>query len=132
MATYVYKCWDCNIEEEYVHSMADMETAVHNCPKCDTPMKRKITGGAGIIFKGDGWPSKQIKQQDQDQHILKARRKAKHLKESGAVPWDEQIKQKDAGPLHDKLESDMRKREQEKLQSGALAQSMDASVKEEK
>jgi len=61
-----------------------------------------------------------------------ARRKAKHLKESGAVPWNEQIKQKDAGALHDKMENEMRRKEQERLESGKLAREMDASVEKEK
>lgn len=105
---------------------------MHACPKCKTKLRRLITGGSGIIFKGDDWPSKALRQEDADTKIKTARRKAKHLKDSGAVPWDEQIKEKDANNLHDKLENDMRRREQERLQSGQLQRDMDRSVKETK
>lgn len=129
---YQYLCDSCGIEEEHFHSFTEENIDTHKCPKCDAKMRRLITGGSGIIFKGDDWPSKKFRQEDADSAIRTARRKAKHLKESGAVPWNEQITQKAAGPLHDKLESDMRKKEQERLESGKLAKEMDAAVKREK
>lgn len=132
MPTYEYVCDTCGALEEHMHTFSEMETAAHKCPKCETAMRRKITGGAGTIFRGDNWPSKELRAEEQDARLIKARRQAKHLKESGAVPWNEQIKQKDAGPLHDNLESDMRRREQEKLQSGQLDRDMAAAIKEEK
>jgi len=128
--TYDYLCDTCGHKEEHFHSFYEEDIDVHDCPTCNTKLRRLITLGGGIIFKGSDWPSKELKQEDQDAKLHVARRKAKHLKESGAVPWDEQIKQKEATTLHDKLENDMRKREEDKIASGKLARDMDAAVKE--
>lgn len=130
MPTYEYYCPSCGLETEVVHTMAEVDTIKVVCT-CSTRMRRKITGGAGVIFKGDGWPSKEFRQQDADRGIQKARRKAKRLKESGVVPWEEQIKASNAGAMHDKFESAMRKAETEKALDGTLEKEMDKKISEE-
>lgn len=82
-------------------SMLDKKQAI-SCEKCNKPMRRVYTT-PGIIFKGDGWPSKDIKQQSgwdrEDRQIKKAKKKVIELKDSGQVPQDEVINVKNAKKL---------------------------------
>ena len=54
MPTYDYICDACNHEFESFESIkADPQT---DCPQCQEPkLRRKIGGGAAIIFKGSGF-----------------------------------------------------------------------------
>jgi putative FmdB family regulatory protein len=54
MPTYDYICDSCNHEFEAFESIkADPQTV---CPECNDPkLRRKIGGGAAIIFKGSGF-----------------------------------------------------------------------------
>lgn len=55
MPTYEYYCSSCDKDIEVFHSIkADPITV---CPECDKKgkIKRKISSGAGIIFKGSGF-----------------------------------------------------------------------------
>jgi putative FmdB family regulatory protein len=53
MPTYEYYCSDCGFEFEEFQSIASEPLTV--CPKCDGKVKRKISGGTGLIFKGSGF-----------------------------------------------------------------------------
>lgn len=54
MPTYEYICEACGHELEVFQSMS--EGAKRKCPKCGTlRLKRKISAGAGIVFKGGGF-----------------------------------------------------------------------------
>jgi putative FmdB family regulatory protein len=54
MPHYDYHCDNCQHELELFQKMTDpVET---KCPKCGKDkLRRKISGGAGIIFKGSGF-----------------------------------------------------------------------------
>lgn len=54
MPTYEYKCSNCGYIFETFQSIKD--NPIKKCPKCqkDT-LKRLISGGAGLIFKGSGF-----------------------------------------------------------------------------
>ncbi len=52
MPTYDYYCISCGFEFEEFQSIAS-ET-IRICPKCQGTVKRKISGGTGLIFKGSG------------------------------------------------------------------------------
>lgn len=54
MPTYDYICDACKHEFEAFESiMADSQTL---CPQChETKLRRKISGGAAILFKGSGF-----------------------------------------------------------------------------
>ena len=53
MPTYEYACEQCGIFEVF-QSMS--EDALKCCPTCDSKkVQRLISGGAGVIFKGDGF-----------------------------------------------------------------------------
>ncbi|HEY0944796.1 MAG TPA: FmdB family zinc ribbon protein [Opitutaceae bacterium] len=54
MPTYDYACTECGHEFEAFQSMNDQPLTT--CPACKEPkVKRKIGGGAGLIFKGSGF-----------------------------------------------------------------------------
>lgn len=54
MPTYEYVCTDCEHEMEAFQAMKD--APLRQCPSCRKPrLKRRIGGGAGLIFKGSGF-----------------------------------------------------------------------------
>ena len=53
MPTYEYKCEGCGYMFEKFQSMKDKPIA--KCPKCDGIVRRLISGGAAVIFKGSGF-----------------------------------------------------------------------------
>ena len=53
MPTYDYECQKCKHIFEIFQSMADKR--LEKCPKCGGKVKRLISGGAGVIFKGSGF-----------------------------------------------------------------------------
>lgn len=53
MPTYEYRCKDCGYFFESFQSItADPLT---ECPKCGGKVKRVLSGGSGLIFKGSGF-----------------------------------------------------------------------------
>ncbi len=53
MPTYDYFCKKCQNTFEYFQSMSD--SALEKCPKCNNNVRRLISGGSGLIFKGSGF-----------------------------------------------------------------------------
>ncbi|MBA3849007.1 MAG: FmdB family transcriptional regulator [Opitutus sp.] len=54
MPTYEYVCAKCGHEMEAFQSMKD--APLKKCPCCGkTGLKRRVGGGAGLIFKGSGF-----------------------------------------------------------------------------
>ena len=54
MPTYDYECDACGHQFEEFQSMRDDALTV--CPSCnETALRRLITGGTGVIFKGSGF-----------------------------------------------------------------------------
>ena len=53
MPTYDYKCLKCGINFEAFQKMSD--EALKNCPQCRGKVKRLISSGSGVIFKGKGF-----------------------------------------------------------------------------
>lgn len=53
MPTYQYRCNECSYEfSEFQSITAD---PLSTCPECGGAVKRLISGGAGFLFKGDGF-----------------------------------------------------------------------------
>jgi putative FmdB family regulatory protein len=52
MPTYEYQCPDGH-QFEKLQKMSDKARAI--CPVCGKPAVRKISGGAGLVFKGSGF-----------------------------------------------------------------------------
>lgn len=53
MPTYEYECNKCGHRFERFQMMTDKP--LQRCPKCRGKIRRLISGGAGIIFKGHGF-----------------------------------------------------------------------------
>ena len=54
MPTYEYKCMGCGHEFEAFQSIS--EDPIKICPSCgEAKVKRLISAGAGLIFKGSGF-----------------------------------------------------------------------------
>ena len=54
MPTYDYMCNDCEKIYEYFQSMSD--APIRECPECKkNSLRRVISGGTGLIFKGSGY-----------------------------------------------------------------------------
>jgi putative FmdB family regulatory protein len=53
MPTYEYRCPECGNEFEKFGRMSD--PPVQECPNCHAEAQRKISGGAGLVFKGSGF-----------------------------------------------------------------------------
>lgn len=53
MPTYEYKCKKCDYRFEEFQSITS--SPLTECPKCDGTVERLISGGAGFLFKGDGF-----------------------------------------------------------------------------
>ena len=53
MPTYDYYCSDCNSHFSYFQKMS--ESPILHCESCGGSVKRLITGGTGLIFKGTGF-----------------------------------------------------------------------------
>ena len=53
MPTYNYYCSDCDTHFSYFQKMS--ESPISSCENCCGEIKRLITGGTGLIFKGSGF-----------------------------------------------------------------------------
>lgn len=53
MPTYDYQCSGCGQAFEVFQRMSDQP--VSSCPDCGASARRRISGGAGFIFKGEGF-----------------------------------------------------------------------------
>ena len=53
MPTYDYRCRECGRDFEVFQRMSDKPGA--SCPDCGHGAERLISGGAGFLFKGDGF-----------------------------------------------------------------------------
>ena len=76
MPTYEYECEKCEITFERFQNMKD--EPVKKCPECDGPVRRLISAGAGVIFKGSGFYSTDYRSESY-------KREAKKDKESSKV-----------------------------------------------
>jgi len=53
MPTYEYRCPACGTEFEKFQKMSDEPVA--ECPGCGATAQRRLSGGAGLLFKGSGF-----------------------------------------------------------------------------
>ena len=62
MPTYRYKCDKCGHEFEKFQSMKDKPLS--ECPECGGAVRRLISGGSGVIFKGSGFYETDYRKKD--------------------------------------------------------------------
>jgi putative FmdB family regulatory protein len=53
MPTYEYRCPSCGTDFEKFQKMSDPPVA--ECPSCGANAERRLSGGAGLLFKGSGF-----------------------------------------------------------------------------
>lgn len=53
MPTYEYRCKECGTDFEKFQRMSDEPKA--DCPACGRPAERRLSAGAGLVFKGSGF-----------------------------------------------------------------------------
>lgn len=71
MPTYVYYDPDTGYEAEVVHGMTEDPIIKH--PDTGKRLIRKITGGSGVIYKGEGWTGAAVVSKDKDYFVDKAK-----------------------------------------------------------
>ena len=54
MPTYEFRCANGHEFEEFHRRISDAPSTV-TCPVCGAPAERRISGGAGLLFKGSGF-----------------------------------------------------------------------------
>ena len=69
MPTYNYYCSNCNLHFSYFQKMS--ESPFSECEKCGSQIKRLITGGTGLIFKGSGFYLTDYKTDPKSENSLK-------------------------------------------------------------
>ena len=82
MPTYDYICNNCENMYEYFQSMSDAPKK--ECPDCKKDsLRRVISGGTGLIFKGSGYyltDYKNKKSESSDDKKVKPKKKDKKVK----------------------------------------------------
>ena len=53
MPTYEYQCEDCGREFDYLQSMSEPRKT--KCEECGGKLKKLVSAGSGLIFKGSGF-----------------------------------------------------------------------------
>ncbi|MEE3054122.1 MAG: zinc ribbon domain-containing protein [Planctomycetota bacterium] len=82
MPTYEYRCQECGDTFEFLQSFSD--SPKRKCPACGRHrLKKLISGGAGLIFKGSGFYITDYRSADYD-------KAAKADKESGKSKADKE------------------------------------------
>lgn len=80
MPTYDYICTECNYKFERFQSMLDEPIRV--CPICGGVVRRIISGGTGLIFKGSGYYITDYKHQSSSPKIINKPIKSKETKKT--------------------------------------------------
>lgn len=80
MPTYDYLCNHCGYQFEFFQAMSDEPLKI--CPKCGQKVRRLISGGSGLIFKGSGF------------YLTDYKRKAETEKKTPSKKTDEKPKPK--------------------------------------
>ncbi len=80
MPTYDYICTDCNYQFEHFQSMSDEPIAI--CQNCGKTLSRLISGGTGLIFKGNGYYLTDYKRKSNSQEVINKPIKSKNTKKT--------------------------------------------------
>ena len=99
MPTYNYYCCDCDTHFSYFQKMS--ESPISSCENCGGEVKRLITGGTGMIFKGSGfyltdYKNSQKSTDDNSKSNQKKNENSKPVeKEKNKTTADDSIKKKE-------------------------------------
>jgi putative FmdB family regulatory protein len=92
MPTYEYECEKCCHRFEEFQSMTD--EPIKSCPVCGGEVRRLISGGGGLLFKGNGfyitdYRSESYKKKEREEKGLPAKTSEKKEKKEPAAKKDE-------------------------------------------
>ena len=73
MPTYEYLCENCGYRFEKFQKITD--EPIKKCPRCGGKVKRLISGGAGLIFKGSGFYVNDYKKKEEKARVKKGGKK---------------------------------------------------------
>lgn len=94
MPTYAYRCPKCGHEFYKFHKMT-VKTRP-KCPECGTTAERRITGGAGLHFKGSGFYITDYKKGQTGQGGQEGKKPAAESKSDAKQPENKPTKGTDA------------------------------------
>ncbi len=94
MPTYEYECDHCGHTFERFQSMKD--EPVKRCPECRHKVRRLLSGGAGLIFKGDGFYSTDYRSDNYKKRAKEESQKEKKSSSSGESTGKKETKGKDS------------------------------------
>jgi putative FmdB family regulatory protein len=80
MPTYDYICTACNYKFEHFQSMSDEPISV--CQNCGKTVRRLISGGTGLIFKGNGYYITDYKRKSNSKEVIKKPLESKNTKKT--------------------------------------------------
>ena len=86
MPIYEYRCEGCGQVIEKFQKMSD-ET-VTECPECGAEARRQISGGAGFLFKGDGFYTTDYRSDSYKKEAKKDKESSKPASESKSTKPD--------------------------------------------
>ena len=90
MPTYNYKCDGCEMVGEFFHGM--MEDPEYICPDCDIKLRKLISAGGGVIFKGSGFYNTDYKKIAAAAEYYNTPRKDRHdVAHEATVNWEKKV-----------------------------------------
>jgi putative FmdB family regulatory protein len=86
MPTYEYRCQECGHLFEVFQAIT--ENPLKKCPVCRGSVKRLISSGAGLIFKGSGFYITDYKKKEQSRGKVEKKEEKKDQKSEGLQKKD--------------------------------------------
>ena len=80
MPTYEYRCNECGHEFEEIQTFT--APPLTKCPSCHKPTLTRVIGGAGLIFKGEGFYITDYKKSGKDGEKKGTKKKEKVTEKS--------------------------------------------------
>jgi len=100
MPTYEYECEKCGHHFDVFQTMT--EPAKKRCPKCKGKVRRLVSGGAGIVFKGTGFYATDYRSSSYKEQKQKESGESSHpkgeSKDSGGAKDSGSTKERDPAP----------------------------------
>ncbi|KPK99080.1 MAG: FmdB family transcriptional regulator [candidate division Zixibacteria bacterium SM23_73_2] len=84
MPTYEYLCQSCGFKFDAFQRMTD--EPLEKCPQCKGELKRLISGGGGLIFKGAGFYATDYRSESYKKKEKEEKKSHSEVKGKDAVP----------------------------------------------
>lgn len=84
MPTYEYECSSCGYRFEEFQGI--MDKPVTSCPRCKGEVKRLISGGGGLLFKGSGFYVTDYRSESYKKKEKEEKRTSSPVKDKEKVP----------------------------------------------